>query len=115
MKQESLKSTTESIRKLLALTPRTALVIRNGKEEVIDADAISVGDIVVAKPGEKIAADGRIVYGKSSVDESMITGESIPINKSIGDKVIGGTINKNGYLQFKASAVGSPPIIVPKC
>ena len=106
-----IKSTTESIRKLLALTPRTALVIRNGKEEVIDADAISVGDIVVAKPGEKIAADGRIVYGKSSVDESMITGESIPINKSIGDKVIGGTINKNGYLQFKASAVGRHTVL----
>ena len=96
---------------MLALTPRTALVIRNGKEEVIDADAISVGDIVVAKPGEKIAADGRIVYGKSSVDESMITGESIPINKSIGDKVIGGTINKNGYLQFKASAVGRHTVL----
>ena len=88
MKEESLKATSESIRKLLALTPRTAVVIRNGKEEVIDADAISVGDIVVAKPGEKIATDGRIVYGKSSVDESMITGESIPINKKLVIKLL---------------------------
>lgn len=106
-----IKTTTESIRKLLALKPRTAIVIRNGKEEVIDADAISIGDIVAAKPGEKIATDGRIMDGQSSVDESMITGESIPINKSIGDKVIGGTINKNGYLQFKASAVGSHTVL----
>jgi Cu+-exporting ATPase len=106
-----LKTTTESIRNLLALKPRTAVVIRDGKEEVIDADAITVGDIVVAKPGEKIAADGQIVYGQSSIDESMITGESIPVNKNIGDKVIGGTINKNGYLQFKASAVGSHTVL----
>ena len=106
-----IKTTTESIRNLLALKPRTAVVIRNGKEEVIDADAISVGDIVVAKPGEKIAADGQIVNGQSSIDESMITGESIPVNKSVGDKVIGGTINKNGYLQFKASAVGRHTVL----
>jgi P-type Cu+ transporter len=106
-----IKTTTESIRKLLALTPRTAVVIRNGEEEVIDADAISVGDIVVAKPGENIAADGQIVYGKSSVDESMLTGEPIPVNKSVGDKVIGGTINKNGYIQFKASAVGRHTVL----
>jgi P-type Cu+ transporter len=106
-----LKTTTESIRNLLALKPKTAVVIRDGKEAVIDADAIAVGDIVVAKPGEKIAADGQIVYGQSSIDESMITGESIPVNKNIGDKVIGGTINKNGYLQFKASAVGSHTVL----
>src|SRR5215467_7153618 len=106
-----IKTTTESIRNLLALKPRNATVIRNGKEEVIDADLITVGDIVVAKPGEKIAADGQIVYGQSTVDESMINGESIPVNKSVGDKVIGGTINKNGYLQFKASAVGRHTVL----
>ena len=106
-----IKTTRDSIRNLLALKPSTAVVIRNGKEEVIDADAISVGDIVVAKPGEKIAPDGQIVNGQSSVDESMITGESIPVNKCIGDKVIGGTINKNGYLQFKASAVGRHTVL----
>ena len=106
-----LQTTTESIKNLLALRPRTVLVIRNGKEEVIDADDITVGDIVVTKPGEKIAADGQIVYGESSVDESMITGESIPVNKKIGDKVIGGTLNKNGYLQFKATTVGRSTVL----
>jgi len=106
-----INTTTESISNLLALKPRNAIVIRNGKEEVIDVDVISVGDIVIVKPGEKIAADGQIVYGHSSVDESMITGESIPVNKSVGDKVIGGTINKNGYFQFKASAVGRHTVL----
>ena len=81
------------------------------KEEVIDADDIVVGDIVVTKPGEKIATDGIILHGKSSVDESIITGESIPVDKKIGDRVIGGSINKNGYLQFKATKVGSHTVL----
>ena len=107
-----LKTTSESIRNLLALKPKSAVVIRNGgKEEVIDADNIVVGDTVVTKPGEKIATDGIILHGKSSVDESIITGESIPVDKKIGDRVIGGSINKNGYLQFKATKVGSHTVL----
>jgi Cu+-exporting ATPase len=107
-----LKTTSESIRNLLALKPKSAVVIRNGgKEEVIDADNIVVGDTVVTKPGEKIATDGIILHGKSSVDESIITGESIPVDKKIGDRVIGGSINKNGYLQFKATTVGSHTVL----
>jgi Cu+-exporting ATPase len=107
-----LKTTSESIRNLLALKPKSAVVIRNGgKEEVIDADDIVVGDTVVTKPGEKIATDGIILHGKSSVDESIITGESIPVDKKIGDRVIGGSINKNGYLQFKATKVGSHTVL----
>jgi Cu+-exporting ATPase len=115
-----LRTTSESIKNLLALRPKTAVVIRprndkNGegeKEEIIvDADSIVIGDIVVAKPGDKIAADGIVVYGESSVDESMITGESIPIYKKIGDKVIGATINKNGYIRFRATAVGSHTVL----
>jgi P-type Cu+ transporter len=111
-----LKTTSESIRILLALKPKKAVVIRNGgkkeeEEEVIDADNIIVGDIVVTKPGEKIATDGFILHGESSVDESMITGESMPINKKIGDKVIGGSINKNGYLQFKATSIGCHTVL----
>ncbi|MGA8914043.1 MAG: copper-translocating P-type ATPase [Nitrososphaeraceae archaeon] len=107
-----LKTTSESIRNLLALKPKSAVVIRNGgKEEVIDADDIVVGDTVVTKPGEKIATDGIILHGKSSVDESIITGESIPIDKKTGDTVIGGSINKNGYLQFKATKVGSHTVL----
>jgi P-type Cu+ transporter len=107
-----LKTTSESIRNLLALKPKSAVVIRNGgKEEVIDADNIVVGDTVVTKPGEKIATDGIILQGKSSVDESIITGESTPVDKKIGDRVIGGSINKNGYLQFKATTVGSHTVL----
>ena len=107
-----LKTTSESIRNLLALKPKSAVVIRNGgKEEVIDADNIVVGDTVVTKPGEKIATDGIILHGKSSVDESIITGESVPVDKKIGDRIIGGSINKNGYLQFKATKVGSHTVL----
>src|ERR1051325_3709154 len=107
-----LKTTSESLRNVLSLKPKSAVVIRNGgKEEVIDADNIVVGDTVVTKPGEKIATDGIVVYGESSVDESIITGESIPIDKQTGDTVIGGSINKNGYLQFKATKVGSHTVL----
>jgi P-type Cu+ transporter len=119
-----LRTTSESIKNLLALRPKTAVVIRprndkNGggeedKEEeeiIVDADSIIIGDIVVAKPGDKIAADGIVIYGESSVDESMITGESIPVDKKIGDKVIGATINKNGYIRFKATAVGGHTVL----
>jgi P-type Cu+ transporter len=112
LESKVLKTTSESIRNLLALKPKSAVVIRNGgKEEVIDADNIVVGDIVVTKPGEKIATDGIILHGKSSVDESIITGESVPVDKKIGDRIIGGSINKNGYLQFKATTVGSHTVL----
>ena len=87
------------------------MVIRNGKEEILDSDEIVVGDIVIVKPGEKIATDGEVIDGESSLDESMITGESIPVQKKIGDRVTGGTLNKNGYLQFKATNVGSNTVL----
>jgi Cu+-exporting ATPase len=109
-----LRTTSESISRLLALKPKSAVVVRDGKEVTIDVDAILVGDIVVVKPGERIAVDGEIVYGESSVDESMITGESIPVDKKIGDKIIGGTINKNSYLRFKATNVGSDTVLVQR-
>jgi len=105
------KSTSGSIRSLLELRPKTATILKNNSEQTIQADQIQVGDIIIVKPGEKIAADGIIMYGESSVDESMITGESLPTDKTVGDKVIGGTINKNGYMQFKATNVGSHTIL----
>jgi len=104
-------TTSESVRNLLELKPKVATVIRNGTELAISSDYIVVGDIVVAKPGEKIATDGIIIEGESSVDESMITGESIPVDKKIGDKVIGATINKNGYLKFRATNVGTHTVL----
>ena len=111
LERRVLKTTTESLKNLIALKPKTAMVMRSGREEVIDSDEIAVDDIVLAKPGEKIAADGIIIVGESSIDESMITGESVPIEKKIGDEVIGGTINMNGYLQFKAKSVGNHTVL----
>ncbi|MBI4447942.1 heavy metal translocating P-type ATPase [Candidatus Woesearchaeota archaeon] len=99
--------TSEAIKKLLGLQPKTAIVIRNEQEITIPIEEVIVGDVVIVKPGQKIPVDGLIIDGHSSVDESMITGESIPIEKTKGDKVIGATINKAGYLKFKATKVGA--------
>src|SRR5207249_11247840 len=106
-----LKTTTESIKNLIALKPKTAIRMRNGKEQLGDCDKIAVNDIIIAKPGEKIAADGIIINGESSIDESTITGECVPVDKKVGDEVIGGTINKNGYLQFEATNVGKHTLL----
>ncbi len=99
--------TSEAIRKLMHLSPKIATVIRKGKEERIPVDEVMKGDIILVKPGEKIPVDGKITDGYSSVDESMITGESIPIEKKKGDKVIGATINKVGSFRFRAEKVGA--------
>ena len=98
---------TEAIRKLAELQPRTALVLRDGREIEIPIEEVSVGDFFLVKPGDKIATDGVVIEGHSSVDEKLITGESIPIEKSEGSQVIGGTINASGYLKVRASKVGS--------
>lgn len=98
--------TSEAIQKLIGLKPKVALVIRKGKEMKIPVYEVLVGDVIIVKPGEKIPVDGKVVDGHSSVDESMITGESIPVEKKKGDKVIGATINKVGMIKFKAEKVG---------
>ncbi len=96
----------EAIRKLIGLQPRKATVVRDGMEAEIPVEEVNVGDIVIIKPGEKFPVDGIVVQGASSVDESMITGESIPVGKKLGDIVIGATINKHGMLKFRATKVG---------
>ena len=106
-----IQTTSESIRKLLELKPKSATVIRGGHEVSISADDIVVGDIVTVKPGEKIATDGLIVEGESSIDESMVTGEFLPVDKIVGDYVIGGTLNKSGYLRFRAIKVGEDTVL----
>lgn len=98
--------TSEAIKKLMGLAPKTAIIIRNGKEEEIPIEEVEVGDIVLVKPGEKVPVDGEVVEGVTSVDESMLTGESIPVEKTVGDKVIGASINKNGSIRYKATRVG---------
>jgi Cu+-exporting ATPase len=98
--------TSEAIKKLMGLQAKTALVIRNGEEMAIPVEEVVIGDIVLVKPGEKIPVDGEVVDGLSAVDESMLTGESIPAQKKVGDAVIGATVNKNGSLKIKATRVG---------
>ena len=101
------KRSSAAVRKLLDLKPKTAKVIREGKEVEILAEEIMAGEIVVVRPGEKIPVDGIVIEGESSVDQSMVTGESIPVLKKKGDEVIGATINKHGMLKLKATKVGS--------
>ncbi|MDD2481712.1 MAG: heavy metal translocating P-type ATPase, partial [Lutispora sp.] len=98
--------TSEAIKKLMGLAPKTAIVIQNGKEIEMPIEEVEVGDVILVKPGEKIPVDGEVVEGHTSIDESMLTGESIPIEKHVGDKVIGASINKHGSIKFKATKVG---------
>ncbi len=103
--------TGEAIEKLLQLSAKSALVIRDGKEIEIPIDEVVLGDIIIVKPGQKIPVDGEIVQGHSSIDESMITGEPIPVDRTVGDVVIGATINKQGSFQMKATKVGSMTVL----
>ncbi|MEW6456701.1 MAG: heavy metal translocating P-type ATPase [Acidobacteriota bacterium] len=101
----------EAIKKLMGLKPRTAVVVRNNEEIEVPVEEVKIGDVVIVKPGEKIPVDGEVIEGYSSVDESMITGESIPVEKSSGSKVIGGTINKTGSFKFKALKIGKDTVL----
>jgi P-type Cu+ transporter len=103
--------TGEAIEKLLNLQAKTALVERDGKELEIPVEQVLIDDILIVKPGGKIAVDGVIIEGASAIDESMITGEAMPVDKVVGDSVIGGTINKQGVLKFKATKVGSDTLL----
>jgi Cu+-exporting ATPase len=103
--------TSEALKKLMGLRARTARVLRDGAELDVDIDDVYVGDIVVVRPGEKIPVDGVIIDGRSSVDESMITGESLPVEKGPGDKVLGATINKQGAFTFEATQVGRNTVL----
>lgn len=98
--------TSEAIKKLMGLAPKTATVIQDGKEVEIPIDEVESGDIILVRPGEKIPVDGEVTEGHTSVDESMLTGESIPIDKKAGDNVYAATINKNGSIKFRATKVG---------
>jgi Cu+-exporting ATPase len=99
--------TSEAIKKLMGLAPKTAIVIQDGRETEIPIDEVEIGHVILVKPGGKIPVDGVITDGYSAVDESMLTGESIPIDKKPGDKIFAATINKNGVLRFEATKVGS--------
>ncbi|MEG2118661.1 MAG: heavy metal translocating P-type ATPase, partial [Clostridia bacterium] len=105
--EERSKSKTDSaIAKLLDLSPKTASVLRNELETIVPVEELALGDIIIIKPGEKIPVDGIILFGSSSVDQSALTGESIPIDKTVGDSIMSASINLNGFLKMKATKVG---------
>ncbi|WP_252243449.1 heavy metal translocating P-type ATPase [Clostridium sp. ZBS14] len=98
--------TSQAIKALMGLAPKNATVIRNGIESIILIEEVVVGDIILVKPGEKLPVDGEVIEGSTSIDESMLTGESIPVEKEIGSTVIGASINKTGFIKYKATKVG---------
>jgi Cu+-exporting ATPase len=98
--------TSQAIKALMGLAPKTATIIRNNVEIVVPVEEVIVGDIVLVKPGEKLPVDGEVIEGNTSIDESMLTGESIPVEKSVGSNVIGASINKTGFIKYKATKVG---------
>lgn len=103
----SKSKTDESVRKLMDLAPKTAIVVRNGKELEVKLDQVQVDEILVSRSGESLAVDGEVIEGSALVDESMLTGESIPVQKGAGDKVVGASINKNGYIKYRSEKVGA--------
>lgn len=111
MEMKARRGTSEALRALFDLIPPKARVIRSGKEIEILSSEIIKGDIVVLRPGDKIPVDGIVTKGESAIDESLVTGESIPVSKSINDKVIGGSVNQTGTIQFKATQVGSETVL----
>ena len=103
--------TGEAIERLMDLAPKTATVLRDGIEETIPASQIAIGDIIIVRPGESIPADGVVSEGATYIDESMLTGESMPVSKSLGDKVFGGTVNGKGSIKIKAEGIGSDTVL----
>jgi Cu+-exporting ATPase len=111
LESRAKNKTRNSIKELIGLRPKTTLLLKDGNEVEIKIEDLSIGDIVIIKPGNKIPADGNITDGYSTIDESMITGESLPVEKNKGAKIIGGTINKNGSFRFKVTAVSKDSVL----
>ena len=107
MEMKSRRGTTDALQALFNLVPPQARLFRNGKEQIVSTSEVKVGDILILKPGDKVPVDGEIIEGETAIDESLVTGESLPVTKIIGDKVIGGSINQSGSVKFKATKVGS--------
>ncbi len=107
MEMKSRRGTSDALRALFDLVPPQARVMRDGKEVLLPTAEVVIGDVMILKPGDKIAVDGEVLSGETSIDESLVTGESMPVLKKIGDRVIGGTINQTGSITFKATKIGS--------
>jgi Cu2+-exporting ATPase len=106
MEMKSRRGTTDALQALFDLVPPQARVLRNGKEELVPTAEVKLGDIIILKPGDRVPVDGEIVGGETAIDESLVTGESLPVAKNVGDKVIGGSINTSGSVQFKVTKIG---------
>ena len=111
LENNAREKTTETIKNLIGLQAKTARVIRNNITQDIVIDDVLINDIVIVRPGEKIPVDGKVVEGKSTIDESMVTGESLPVEKIVGDQVIGATINKTGSFKFQAQKIGKDTVL----
>jgi len=103
--------TSEAIQKLMGLAPKTAKIVRDGREIECPIEEVAVGAVIVVRPGEKMPVDGLVLSGETAVDESMLTGESMPVHKRVGDKIIGASINKNGSIQYRATQVGKDTVL----
>ena len=101
----------EAIKKLIGMQPKTAIVLKDGKETTIPIESVQVGDLVIVRPGEKIPVDGKITEGDSEIDESMVTGESMPVHKKVGNSVIGSTVNKFGTFTFRTTKIGKDTVL----
>ena len=102
----SIGKTSAAIKKLIGLSPKEAIILKDGTEYKVPIEDVKVGDVIVVKPGDKLPVDGQVIFGFSAVDESMLTGESIPVEKQTGDLVVGASINKNGTLHYEATKIG---------
>ena len=111
LEMKSRRGTSDALRALFDLVPPQARVIRGGKEMIILSAEVVLGDTVILKPGDKVPVDGEVVEGETAIDEALVTGESLPVSKKMGDKVIGGSINQNGSVKFRASAVGANTVL----
>jgi len=111
MEAKSKGKTSEAIQKLMGLAPKSARIIQDGMEVEIPIEDVAVGDVLVVRPGEKMPVDGTIIYGETTVDESMLTGESMPVSKQLGDNIIGASINGNGAIRYEATKVGKDTML----
>jgi P-type Cu+ transporter len=111
LEAKAKNKTSGAIKKLIGLQPKNACIVKNGEEQSIPLGEVGLNDIVLVRPGEKIPVDGVVIKGHTTVDESMVTGESLPVEKNAGENVVGGTINKNGSIEFRATAVGKDTVI----
>lgn len=111
VEMKSRRGTTDALQALFDLTPPQARLLRNGKEELVPTSEITTGDTVILKPGDKVPVDGEVISGETSIDEALVTGESLPVDKKPGDQVIGGSINQSGAVRFKATKVGADTVL----